>query len=163
MNYCEIYCHSQRGSLGKNWGSISSNIQVVHKVSLKFKEERQLMRHLDQSCSMCSVVIKVFSHVAVAYFRYPIDKRGYIKWTPKKWLLHKERLNVCRTLLKQNRTHKLSETIELTMEEIHCYIQFKHSPINLWRWGQSWIKRGVDHQEHMGETSKGGTSLSVFS
>ena len=71
-----------------------------------------------------------------------------------KWLLLKRRHSVYHGLLKPNRICRLSETSELSMEDIHRHVhQFVHGTRNLWRQGQCSIKGGVDDQEHLKKTS----------
>lgn len=73
---------------------------------------------------------------------------------PHKILPLKRRDNVSHGLLKRNQIGKLSETTELSMEEIHHDVrQFLYGTRNPWRQGQCQIKKGVGDQEQLMKTS----------
>ena len=64
------------------------------------------------------------------------------------WLHLERRRSVYHGLLKPNRICRLSETSELSVEEIHRHVhQFVHGTRNLWGQGQCSIKGGVDIRE----------------
>ena len=118
-------------------GSHSTNFQTVlfskYRVSIKslynFKNllQRQLMRYLHQISSMYSVVIKVFITLHFRLMNKTLlnEQNGYSS---------KRRDSVYHGLLKPNRIYRLSETSELSIEEIHSLVhQFVHDTRNLWR------------------------------
>ena len=77
----------------RSWSLCRVSIKSLY--NLKNILQRQLMRYLNQICSMYSVVIKAFNHIVFVYFRYPVNERYIVKSTPKKWLLLKKRHNRC--------------------------------------------------------------------
>ena len=51
--------------------------------NLKKLLQRQLMGCFYQICSMYSVIIKVFNHIASVFFIYPVDGRGSVQLNPQ--------------------------------------------------------------------------------
>ena len=97
--------------------------------NFKNLSQRQLMKYLHQNCSIYSVVIKVFITL-----RFRLINKILLNELITEWLLLKRRHSVYHGLLKPNQICRLSETSELSIEEIHRHVyQFVHGTRNSWR------------------------------